>query len=544
MSAIELRPYQGQALTDLWNWFGDNTGSPLIVLPTGAGKSLVMAEWIRLMFDVDPDARVLIVTHVRELVAQNYAELIGVWPDAPAGIYSAGLGRRDFGARIMFCSIQSVHKLALSLGQVDMVLVDEAHLIPRNSDTMYNRFLRDLRVANPDMKLVGLTATPFRTDSGTLHEGDGAMFDDIAHETSVRHLIEEGYLTPPVSFKRDRSTQIDVTGVGTRAGDFIASQLEAAALDPEVVAAIIDQTIKAGVGRRSWLVFGCTVKHCEVLNEELQARGIRSETIFGDTPTVTRNRRIADYKAGQIQCLVSQGVLTTGFNAKTVDMIVLARPTKSTGLYIQMVGRGTRLSPETGKHDCLILDFGGNIARHGPFDEPWVPKKKGKGEGEAPFKTCPECGCECGTMTRICPSCGFEFPPPERVVRQAPDEKPILATEPEWIDVTHVSYHIHQRQGTGDEVPPPTLRIDYLCGFAVHREWQCFSHRGYPRTKAEVWWLRRGNAPVPADVSEAFERSGELGVPEAIRIKVNGKYTEVVAHRFPAPSMPVRAAAE
>ena len=129
-----------------------------------------------------------------------------------------------------------------------------------------------------------------------------------------------------------------------------------------------------------------------------------------------RDRIIADFKAERLRFLVSQGVLTTGFNARHVDLIALARPTKSTGLYIQMIGRGTRLSPETGKANCLILDFGGNIARHGPFDDPAIPDKKSKGEGPAPYKTCPECECVCGTMTAFCPACGFEFPPPDGAI--------------------------------------------------------------------------------------------------------------------------------
>lgn len=531
MSAIELRPYQKQSLTDLWNWFGANDGSPLVVLPTGAGKSIVMAEWIRLMFEVDPHARVIVATHVRELVAQNYAELIGHWPDAPAGIYSAGLGRREMGARILFCSIQSVHAKGLAIGQCDMVLVDEAHLIPRKSDTMYQRFLLELKIANPAMKIVGLTATPFRLDSGMLHQGDGAMFDAIAHDSNVKALIDDGYLCPPICYRQ--AAQIDTNGVGTRGGEFIAAQLEHAALDPAIVNAIVDRVIEAGEGRCGWLIFGCTVAHCEALNAELRARGIASAAIFGETEKRDRDRAIAEFKARRLRCLVSMGVLTTGFNARHVDLIALARPTKSTGLYIQMVGRGTRLSPETGKSDCLVLDFGGNIARHGPFDDPFIPTKKRQGEGVAPFKECPECQCACGTMTRICPACGHEFPPPERVVHAVPDAKDILTAPPEWIAVTNVSYSIHRK--AGDERSTPTLRVDYQCGLTWHREWLCFSHSGYARTKAEAWWMRRGQVPVPASVEAAAARVDELQAPCDIRVKKAGKYTEVVAHRFSAP---------
>jgi DNA repair protein RadD len=243
MSVLQLRPYQDRALANLWSWFSEKTGNPLIVLPTGAGKSFVIAEWCRLVFDTDPGARVLVLTHSRELVAQNAAEMVGLWPDAPWGIYSAGLNRRDLHARLLFASIQSIYSKAYALQQVDMVLVDECHMIPRNSDTMYGKLLGDLRAINPHLKIIGLTATPFRLDSGRLDQGDDAMFDGIAHDTNVRELIDNGWLCPPVSYRQ--RAEIDTAGVGTRGGEFIPAQLESAALDPEVVDAIADRIIEA-----------------------------------------------------------------------------------------------------------------------------------------------------------------------------------------------------------------------------------------------------------------------------------------------------------
>lgn len=524
--ALELRPYQKQCLDDLWNWFGAGKGNPLVVLPTGAGKSLVIAEWCKLVFDTDPGARILVLAHVRELIAQNYAEMMGLWPDAPAGIYSAGLNRRDMGARLLFASIQSIHRKAYNLQECDIVLVDEAHLIPRNSDTMYGKFLADLKVINPHIKIIGLTATPFRLDTGRLDEGENCWFDGIAHETNVRDLIDDGYLAPPRSYRQ--KTEIDTSGVGTRLGDFIAAQLEVAALDPETVNAICDRIVEAGHDRKSWLIFGCTVKHCEILAEELRARGFSGCGIFGDTDKAERDRAISDYKGGRLRFLVSQGVLTTGFNARSVDLIALCRPTKSLGLYIQMVGRGTRLSPETGKDDCLVLDFGGNIATHGPVDDPYYPKAKGKGSGEAPFKECKECGCACGTMTRICPQCGEEFPPPERVVHAVPDAKPILSVEPEWLPVSAVTYKRHSKPGGTD-----SMKVTYQVGLGFHSEWCCLDHSGFARSKAETWWRRRDAGPIPRNVTQALEVADfVLAKPSHIRVKREGQYDRIVGYQF------------
>ena len=168
-----------------------------------------MAAFIEGVLRAWPDQRILVVTHVRELIAQNYAELIGLWRDAPAGIYSAGLGRRDLGARILFAGIQSIHRRAYDVQQCDLVLIDEAHLIPGASDTMYRRFLDTLARINPQLKVIGFTATPYRLDSGMLHEGKGALFTDIAYEVSVRQLIDDGYLCPLVS--KAAETKLDVS---------------------------------------------------------------------------------------------------------------------------------------------------------------------------------------------------------------------------------------------------------------------------------------------------------------------------------------------
>ena len=216
---LTLRPYQQAAITAIYNYYEEKQGNCCVVLPTAAGKSLVAAAFIEGVLKAWPDQRILIVTHVRELIAQNHAEMIGLWPEAPAGIYSAGLGKREARAQILFAGIQSIHRRAQEVGHTDLVMIDEAHLIPGNSSTMYRRFLDALTRINPALKVIGLTATPFRLDSGMLHEGKDALFTDIAYEAPVRGLIDAGYLSPLVS--KQPTTCLDVSKVGTRAGDFI-----------------------------------------------------------------------------------------------------------------------------------------------------------------------------------------------------------------------------------------------------------------------------------------------------------------------------------
>ena len=456
-----------------------------------------MASFVEGVLRAWPDQRILIVTHVRELIAQNHAELIGLWPDAPAGIYSAGLGRRDLGARILFAGIQSIHRRAYDVQQCDLVLIDEAHLIPGASNTMYRRFLDTLMRINPALKVIGFTATPYRLDSGMLHEGKDALFTDIAFEVSVRELIDDGYLCPLVS--KAASTRLDVTGVGTRGGEFVARELQAAVDLPEITEAAIDEVVALGRDRRSWLAFCAGVEHATHVAESIRARGFSAETIFGDTPKAERDRIIARFKRGEIRALASMGVLTTGFNAPAVDLIAMLRPTKSTGLYVQMAGRGTRLAP--GKENCLVLDFAGNVARHGPIDAV-KPKRPGSGEGEAPVKTCPDCQSILPTAVRRLPRLRARVPAAEGAGRDDRDD----AGDPEQRQARSGSRSTASPTiGTRSRAARPRSASSTAAVSLVHREWVCFEHGGYARQKACDWWYRRApGLDVPGTIAEAL----------------------------------------
>jgi DNA repair protein RadD len=523
---LQLRPYQRAAIDAVYSYFMMACGHPIVVIPTAGGKSLVMAAFIQEVLAQWPDERIIILTHVRELISQNFAELVRLWPEAPAGIYSAGLNRRDVQAQILFAGIQSVHRKAYAIQRADLVLVDEAHLVPRTASATYRRFLGDLTRINPQLKVIGLTATPYRLDSGMLHTGPDALFDDIAFEVSVRELIDERYLAPLIS--KQTSTQLDVSGVGTRGGEFIAGQLEAAVDHDPITQAAIDEVVAHGRERRSWLLFCAGVDHAGHVCGAVRERGFPCETIFGHTPKTERDRIIAAFKRGEIRALASMGVLTTGFNAPAVDLIAMLRPTKSTGLYVQMAGRGTRLAQ--GKDNCLVLDFAGNVARHGPIDLV-KPKDKtnGEGDGEAPTKVCPECETIVALPVRVCPDCGYVLPARETHLEATATTRPILSTgRPEWVDVTGVSYHRHEKPGK-----PPSLRVDYHCGLVRHSEWVCPEHGGYATSKAVQWWRRRANGlPPPTTVDEALARTGELLEPIQIAVRPNGRFTEVVNARL------------
>jgi DNA repair protein RadD len=473
------------------------------------------------------DTRVLILTHVKELIQQNFMALLRAWPDAPAGIYSAGLSRRDIHAQILFAGIQSIHRHAYKVQRCDLVLIDEAHLLGRNDSGMYRRFLTQLKEINAGLtKVVGFTATPYRLDSGLLHEGEDRLFTDIAYEMPVLDMIQQGYLCPVVP--KQTTTQLDVGGVGTRGGEFIAKDLEAAVDRDEVTRAAVAEIVEHGADRGSWLVFCSGVAHARHVRDAIREHGISAETVTGDTPGPERDGILTAFKAGRLRCVTNANVLTTGFDAPGTDLIALLRPTKSVGLYVQMVGRGTRLAE--GKDDCLVLDFAGNTARHGPIDTVDGRKKESAEDGKAPIKTCPECKTINHASARHCIECDYEFPPP--VVKVAPKaaSDALLSTQIQaaWCDVTDIAYARHEKPGK-----PASLRVTYECGLTQHSEWVCFEHTGFPRDKALSWWRRRaGNLPPPMTVNEALAQQHHLRRPIAIQVRPTGQYTEITAVRF------------
>ena len=525
---LELRPYQRESVDALYAYWSAGGGNPLVVLPTGAGKSLVIATIVKELLAKWPDMRIGMVTHSRELIAQNFQELIRLWPGAPSGIYSAGLGRRDARSRIVFMGVQSVWRKAREVGPFDLLLIDEAHLISRDAGTMYGKFITALRDQTEDMRLVGLTATPYRLDSGRLHEGDGVLFDAIAYEISVRDLIDQGYLSPLVS-KQGKET-IDTSKLHRLGGEFVPREVDAAAM--ENLEANVQEIIAYGQERRAWLTFSAGVEHATAVRDELRRYGVSAEVVTGDMDKGARDQAIRRFKSGDLRCLTSVGVLTTGFNVPHVDLIALMYSTLSAGKYVQTVGRGFRLAE--GKANCLVLDYGNNVRRHGPVDLVEI-KPPGEGGGDAPVKECPQCASLIYASYRTCPDCGHEFPPPEpeeKLQREA-DTTPILSKAPalaliEEVPVVGWECRKHEKLGS-----PDSLCVSYYAGLMSYREWWAFEHAGFARAKAEkLWRLHGGEDPAPADVFEAQSRWGELTPPASIQVRKNGKFFDIMGRKF------------
>ena len=529
MAGLTLRDYQEECVQAHFDFFDRNAeGNPLFVIPTGGGKSLVIAEFVRRSMRLWPRSRFLVLTHVKELIRQNYEEFVGHWGSslAPAGIYSAGLKRRDLRDPVLFAGIQSVHKRAQLLGAFDLVLVDEAHLIPKDGEGRYRQFLGDLRRINPAVRVCGYTATHYRLDGGYLHRGAGdRIFTHVAYEVRVEQLVAAGHLVPLVAKLPEHV--IDVSGCRTEQGDYKLNDLEAAATEGDCVELAVGEVVRVAAerGRRHWLFFCTTVKHAEDVLAQLGARGVAARAVFGFTRPQERDEAVGAFKAGELQALVTVGVLTTGFNAPRCDLMAVMRPTQSAALYVQMMGRGMRTFP--GKADCLVLDYGGNVARHGPINA--VKPRAERGEaGPPPTKCCPACWSILPLGTSTCPDCGHEWPPAQVAVEHAHVAATLApydpdAGRPRVLAVGSVYYRRHEKADR-----PPSLRVDYLCGMQTFSEWVCLEHPGFAGRKAVRWWAEHGGVvPAPQSVDEALARVVELRDPAAVEVVDDGEFVRV-----------------
>lgn len=532
---MALRDYQQRAITMLFTWLKYNPGNPCIVMPTGSGKSHVIAELCKNIMLGWPQSRILILSHVKELLQQDAEKIMLAWPEAPLGIYSAGMGSRDIGLPITVAGVQSVRDKAEMLGFVDITLVDEAHLISHKAEGGYRTLLEALKAKNPNMRIVGLTATPYRLGHGLISE-HGAIFDDLIEPVQIAELVARGFLAPLRS--KLPGTVLSTEGVGKRGGEYIEHELQAAVNNADDNDRIVEEVIRRAGDRKAWLFFCTGVAHAEAIRNVLRSRGVVAEVVTGATPKTERDRIIADYKAGRIKALTNADVLTTGFDYPDIDLIALCRPTMSPGLYIQMAGRGMRLKSHT--DHCLVLDFAGNVKRHGPITEVKPPKHKGAGTGDAPVKVCDECAELVHASVKVCPCCGYEFPAaPKEAVKLHDDD--IMSLEPEEMRVRSWWWYIRQSKTKQINM----LCVDYenaeLTGDKV-TEYITILHDGYARYRAKMT-LRAIIDGCGADIStldgesenyldDIAEVLNSAKAPDSITIKKDGRYYRVLERRW------------
>ena len=538
-----LRPYQRDAVEAVYRHLRERDDQPCVVIPTAGGKSVVIATICR-------DAvqrwqgRVLLVTHVRELIEQNVDKILRLAPDlAPLiGINSAGLGQRDTAHPIIAAGIQSIYQQAAALGHFDLAVVDECHLLPADGEGRYLTFFAAARRINPRLRVIGFTATPYRLSSGPLCAPNNVL-NHICYEVGVRELIDQGFLAPLVA--KAGQAKVDTAGLQVRGGEFVAGAAEELMDHEQLVASACQEIVSHTVTRKSVLIFAAGIRHGRHLAQVLgELTGATIGQVYGDTLAFERDETLAQFRDGRLKYLVNVGVLTTGFDAPNIDCIVLLRPTNSTGLFVQMLGRGFRLHP--GKNDCAVLDFAGNVLRHGPVDAVAVHQDGGRDAADEPDRKqakaveCPTCRALLPRGTDVCPHCSYLFPLPKIQHEARAAAAAVLAPAGSVVeyDVADTQYFVHHKRGAPPDAPR-TLRVDYCVGFnQLCSEWVCFEHHGWARHKAETWWRQRSRALLPATAAEAAQLAHSGAVARTRRItvrRVEGERLDrIIAHTLAA----------
>lgn len=538
---IQLRPYQLAAVDSAYTYLRERDGNPCVVIPTGGGKTPIIA---RLCTDAVTlwNGRVLVLAHVKELLEQAADKMRTMAPELPIGIYSAGLGAKDLGYAVTIAGIQSIYAKAAELGPLDLVIVDEAHLISDDENSMYRQLLAGIKERNLHSRVIGLTATPYRMKTGMIC-GPDSILTEVCFEVGVRELIAGGFICPLRS--KAGIARADMDGLHVRAGEFVASEVESLMDEDSLVRSACAEIVDIAQHRRSVLIFCAGIHHGQHVTKTIESMGYECGFVNGLTTDGDRTRLLSRFRDGDLRFLANVNVLTTGFDAPNIDLVALLRPTLSPGLYYQMCGRGFRMHP--GKKDCIVLDFGGNVLRHGPIDAIKIRKPGEPGSGEAPAKECPSCMALIAAGYSICPECGHVFPKPESSMHSATAATGGVLTgqvERTVHPVLDTTYSVHIKRN--DESAPTTMRVAYRVGFNYYKnEWICFNHEGYARQKAEQWWKRRSKLPVPETTEQAVQLAHQDALSEALEItvekKAGEKYERIVAWKLSPIPEPVAA---
>lgn len=401
MTALPLRPYQEAVIDQLRASVSSGKRAPLLVAPTGSGKTVMAAAIIQ--GAVGYGHNVLFLAHRRELISQAHQKLYAASVDA--GVILAGHPAHP-SAPVQIASVwtlwsRAVRGAAIPMPPANLIIIDEAH---HARATTYRRIVE----AYPDATVIGLTATPCRSDG----KGLGAIFDDLIEAPSIAKLVQDSYLVPTKVYAPDKP---DLTGVTTARGDYVEKQLAERMDKPQLIGCIAEHWARHARDRKT-VLFATGVAHSLHCRDELRGAGAMAEHIDGSTPVDEREAILAGFAAGTVDVICNAQVLTEGWDCPDAAALVLARPTKSIVLYRQMLGRVMRTAP--GKSDALVLDHAGAVFEHGLPEDPvrWTlspdkradrPMQRARAAGSMPkLEACLECGAA-RFGGKPCPACGW-----------------------------------------------------------------------------------------------------------------------------------------
>lgn len=406
-ATLALRAYQKKFVNDVYSQIRGGVKRILGFAPTGAGKTLITAQIAA--HAVSKNKRILFIVH-RDILISQTADKIYKFGLSNCGFIKSGCPEsRD--SRVQIASVQTLSKRNWwHQFPADLVIIDECHIVAYAS--VVQQMMMNIY---PQAIYLGLTATPWRLSK---REGLGDIFHSLVSAPMPHELISQAFLVKPSYYS---VKQADLEKVGTVAGEFDESRLALACDRPELIEQIVRDWQRLAYGRRT-IVFGVNVAHAQHLAEAFQAAGISAAYVTGSTPAKQTNQIYQQLADGEIRVLCSCMKLTEGFDVCAVSAVLLCRPTMSRALHFQMIGRGLRLSPETEKIDCVVIDQAGNVQRHGfveDLKEIHLDQSEEPQDIEAPKKICPTerggCGAILYAFHMKCHECGYIFELPKKV---------------------------------------------------------------------------------------------------------------------------------
>lgn len=491
---MNLRPYQGRAVDAVQQALREHA-STLLVAPTGAGKTIMLAHAARQHADsLGRPASVLVIQHRGELVTQNRAAFERINRGWATAAYTADVKTfarpNGYLGAATFAMVPSLGAAALrALPAIDLVIADEAHHAPART---WRAVFDAARERNPDVKLLGVTATPARGDGKAL----GQVFATVAEQIQIGELIEGGFLVRPRALVAEVGLADQIRALPRTAngrGEFDMGAV-ARLVDHEPITQAIIAQWRAHAGERQTVVFCATVAHAQHVCDAFRRAGVAAGVVTGEDATDDRATTIRAFDRRELRVIVNVMTLTEGWDSPAASCVMLLRPSAFRSLVVQMIGRGLRLAP--GKSDCLILDFGASLESMGGLDQVLElgGARRVREPGPPPMKPCgdPKCRRPIPLHARECPLCGYQFPPR---VSEAP---PLL--DPSTIRLRPFDVVLRESPWVWVDVgrPPAADRAKIACS---DRVWAvAFADRAGA-------WHAFGSAPrtVETDVGEVVE---------------------------------------
>lgn len=536
--------------------------NPLVGLPCGTGKSLLFAMIASTMAKY-PAVRVTCLINSKKLVSQNLAALKDYAPWVDVGVFCDGLGEKDASRQVTIGTIQSAAKHYRLFGKQTLLFIDEAQNVSPNEETQYQDFIAGLRDKNKNLIIGGASATLFRSKGGMLI--NHGLFTNVCYDITgwraFEVLVNMGYLVPLTSSPTDFS--FDVSDVRSSGEDFNQTDIQEAVSSEQDNIIALKEAMRRGADRNHWIIFAAGIKHVEQVHRILSSWGQSVVMAHSKMKTTDADAAIAAYEQGHAKMIVSDNMLTVGFDAPFTDHIVILRPSKSVVRHVQGLGRGTRayyapgydLDIEEQRHlalqaagrtNCLVSDFGKNLERLGPINDPKVPGRR-MGKGELPIKICTTdklvppargCGEYNFTAARFCCRCGAAFAIEEPTVKIENQATEAVATRlsvkefvARWVPIKSASYSVFRRGGKQSN----SMQVTYFAtnGISLYTEFVTMIHKSESvRNRAIEWWAKRGIAEAPVYPENAVELAKTVEVPKWILVQLNLTHPKVIQVSF------------